>query len=154
MSGLDNTSFTVRSVSATTTLTNNDYVLTVDAPAANVLVNLPAVASVQPGRVFIVKRDATATQTVTLDGAGSETINGATVSSLGTEQIFSGGTSISGTVNAFGELVIAAGGVASATVINSDGDAAVFGVSSVARDLFTALHENHRVTERPDGSSP
>lgn len=83
MSGLDNTSFTVRSVSATTTLTNNDYVLTVDAPAANVTVNLPAVASVQPGRVFIVKRDATATQTVTLDGSGSETINGATTRAVG-----------------------------------------------------------------------
>lgn len=83
MSGLDNTSFTVRSVSVTTTLTSNDYIVTVDAPAANVVVNLPAVASIQPGRVFIVKRDATATQTVTLDGAGSETINGATTRAVG-----------------------------------------------------------------------
>lgn len=83
MSGLDNTSFTVRSVAATTTLTNNDYVLTVDAPAANVTVNLPAVASVQPGRAYVIKRDATATQTVTLDGSGSETINGATTRAVG-----------------------------------------------------------------------
>lgn len=83
MSGLDNTSYTVRSVSATTTLTNTDYVLTVDAPAANVTVNLPAVASVQPGRSYWVKRDATATQTVTLDGSGSETINGATTRAVG-----------------------------------------------------------------------
>lgn len=83
MSGLDNTSLTVRSVAATTTLTNNDYVLTVDAPAANVTVNLPAVASVQPGRLYYIKRDATATQTVTLDGSGSETINGATTRAVG-----------------------------------------------------------------------
>lgn len=83
MSGFDNTSLTVRSVAATTTLTNTDYVLTVDAPAANVTVNLPAVASVQPGRIFYIKRDATATQTVTLDGSGSETINGATTRAVG-----------------------------------------------------------------------
>ncbi|QIA28801.1 hypothetical protein [Streptomyces phage JXY1] len=41
MSGNDNTSYTVRVVSATTTLTNNDYVLSVESPAANVTVNLP-----------------------------------------------------------------------------------------------------------------
>ncbi|HEY6018572.1 MAG TPA: hypothetical protein VIY48_01300 [Candidatus Paceibacterota bacterium] len=83
MSGLDNTSYTVRTVSATTTLTNNDSVLLVAAPAANVIVNLPAVASVQPGRFYFVKRDATAVQTVTLDGFGSETINGATTLAVG-----------------------------------------------------------------------
>lgn len=83
ISGFDNTSFSVRSVSATTTLTANDYILTVDAPAANVTVNLPAVATTQPGRVYIVKRDATATQTVTLDANASETINGATTSAVG-----------------------------------------------------------------------
>ncbi|QNN98959.1 baseplate wedge protein [Streptomyces phage Zeigle] len=83
MSGNDNTSYTVRVVSATTTLTNNDYVLSVESPAANVTVNLPAVASVQPGRTYIIKRDATATQTVTLDGNGSETINGAATRAVG-----------------------------------------------------------------------
>ena len=83
MSGFDNTSYTLRSVAATTTLTATDSVLTVDAPAANVTVNLPAVASVQPGRVYFIKRDATATQTVTLDGSGSETINGATTRAVG-----------------------------------------------------------------------
>ncbi len=83
MSGLDNTSYTVRTVAATTTLTNTDSVLLVAAPTANVTVNLPAVASVQPGRVYFVKRDATATFTVTLDGAGSETINGATTLAVG-----------------------------------------------------------------------
>lgn len=83
MSGNDNISFTTRVVAATTTLTQNDYVLSVEAPAANVTVNLPAVATVPAGRTYIVKRDATATYTVTLDGAGSETINGATTRAVG-----------------------------------------------------------------------
>lgn len=83
MSGLDNTSYTVRTVAATTTMTNQDSVLLVAAPTANVTVNLPAVASIQPGRVYFVKRDATATFTVTLDAFGSELINGATTLAVG-----------------------------------------------------------------------
>lgn len=83
MSGLDNTSMTVREVTATTTLTNNDYVLLV-SPAAATTVNLPAVASVQPGRAYFIVRDDTATNVVTLDGSGSETIDGATTLAVGT----------------------------------------------------------------------
>lgn len=83
MSGLDNTSYTVRVVAATTTLTDNDSVLSVESPTANVTVNLPAVASIQPGRMYVIKRDATATFTVTLDGFSSETINGATTRAVG-----------------------------------------------------------------------
>lgn len=83
MSGNDNISFTTRVVAATTTLTQNDYILSVEVPTANVTVNLPAVATVPAGRTYIVKRDATATFTVTLDGAGSETINGATTRAVG-----------------------------------------------------------------------
>lgn len=83
MSGNDNIAFTVRVVAATTTLTQNDFVLSVEAPTANVTVNLPAVASVPPGRQYIIKRDATATFTVTLDGSGSETINGGTTLQVG-----------------------------------------------------------------------
>lgn len=83
MSGADNISYTTRVVAATTTLTDNDYVLSVEVPTANVTVNLPAVASVPAGRTYIVKRDATATFTVTLDAAGSETINGATTRAVG-----------------------------------------------------------------------
>jgi hypothetical protein len=70
-------------VAATTTLTDNDYVISVEAPAANVTINLPSVTAVQPGRMFIVKRDATATFTVTIDPAGSETINGAATRAVG-----------------------------------------------------------------------
>ncbi len=84
MSGLDNTSYTVRSTTATTdTLTNNDFVLLVSPTAGSTTINLPAVANVQPGRVYHIKRDATATNTVTLDGNASETINGATTRAVG-----------------------------------------------------------------------
>lgn len=83
MSGLDNTSLTVRTISATDTATQTDFVIVVASPTANVTVNLPAVATVPPGRQYIVKRDATATFTVTLDAFGSETINGATTAAVG-----------------------------------------------------------------------
>jgi hypothetical protein len=73
---------TYRAVTASTTLTNNDYILSV-SPAANVTVTLPAVASVQPGRPYFILRDDTATNTVTLDGSGSETIDGATTLAVG-----------------------------------------------------------------------
>jgi len=84
VSGLDNTSMTYRAVAASTTLTDNDYILSVVAPAAPVVVTLPAVAAVQPGRPYFIIRDDTATQTVTLDGSGSETIDGATTLAVGT----------------------------------------------------------------------
>lgn len=83
MSGNDNISFTTRVVAATTTLTDNDWMVSVEVPTANVTVNLPAVASIPPGRQYIVKRDATATHTVTLDANASETINGATTRAVG-----------------------------------------------------------------------
>lgn len=83
MSGNDNISFTLRVVAASTTMTANDYILSVEAPAANVTVSLPAVATVPPGRTYIVKRDATATFTVTIDPDGSETINGAATRAVG-----------------------------------------------------------------------
>lgn len=81
MSGLDNTSFTVRSVTATTTLTNNDYILLADPSGGAITVNLPAVASVQPGRAFKVRSTGT-TNAVTLDGNASETIDGSATKAL------------------------------------------------------------------------
>jgi hypothetical protein len=76
MSGFDDTSFTVRTFSGTTdTLTANDYVVIYTNSAAKT-VNLPAVATTQPGRVYqIICQN---TGVATLDGFGSETINGAT----------------------------------------------------------------------------
>ena len=76
MSGLDNTSFTVRTITTTSdTMTNNDYV-TVWTNTSAKTANLPAVASVQPGRKYEFIN--TAAGTVTIDAFGSETINGAT----------------------------------------------------------------------------
>ena len=75
MSGLDDTSFTVRAVTAATTLTNNDFYLLVSPVAGNVVITVPPATSVQPGRVFDVRRDATATNTVTLTPS-STLING------------------------------------------------------------------------------
>lgn len=76
MSGFDNTSETVRTVTGTDTLTNNDFDVFATV-TANSIINLPAVAAVQPGRPYCVVKDAAAF-TVTLDASGSETINGAT----------------------------------------------------------------------------
>lgn len=81
MSGLDNTALTVRAVTATTTLTNNDFVVLADPSGGAITVNLPAVASVQPGRQYTVRTTGT-TNAVTLDGSGSETIDGATTKAL------------------------------------------------------------------------
>lgn len=83
MSGNDNISFTTRVVAATTTATDNDWMISVEVPTANVTINLPSVLTIPPGRQYIIKRDATATFTVTLDGFGSETINGATTRAVG-----------------------------------------------------------------------
>ncbi len=75
MSGMDNTSFTVRTVAGTTdTLLQTDSVIIYTNTAAKTC-NLPAVASVPPGRRYVVIN--TATGTLTVDPAGAETINGA-----------------------------------------------------------------------------
>ena len=96
MSGFDDTSYTVRSTVATTdTLTNTDYVLLCSPTGGSQTINLPAVASIQPGRVYQIKRDATATNTVTLDGASSETINGATTRAVGAAGTAGGVTIVS-----------------------------------------------------------
>lgn len=86
MSGLDNTSMTTRTVAATTTLTNNDYVLLVIGATGAVTVNLPAVASVQPGRTYFIYKD-NAAQTVTIDPNGSETVDGGATTTLLTGQV-------------------------------------------------------------------
>lgn len=77
MSGLDNTSLTTRASTAVTdTLTNTDYVLLCNPAGGAQTINLPAVASIQPGRAYFVRTTGT-TNSVTIDGAGAETIDGA-----------------------------------------------------------------------------
>jgi len=77
VSGYDNTSETVRVITATDTATANDFVIYAKGITGNITLNLPAVASIQPGRPYSVIKDAAAF-TVTIDPAGSETVNGAT----------------------------------------------------------------------------
>jgi 3,4-dihydroxy-2-butanone 4-phosphate synthase len=80
MSGLDNTSFTVRTSAATTeTLTANDYV-TIYTNSAAKTVTLPPVATTQPGRVYQLICNNTGI--LTLDGNGAETINGSATQAL------------------------------------------------------------------------
>lgn len=94
MSGFDNTSYTVRTITTTSdTLTNNDFV-TIWTNTAAKTCNLPAVASIQPGRRYIVIN--TAANAVTVDPSGAETIDGAATyvvpATLGRVEFISTGT--------------------------------------------------------------
>jgi hypothetical protein len=75
MSGNDNTSFTTRSVTLATTLTANDFVLICTASSAYA-VTLPTADLIQPGRSYVVIKDAGAFA-VTITATGGDTINGA-----------------------------------------------------------------------------
>jgi hypothetical protein len=75
MSGFDDTSFTTTTVTGVTyTVTASDYVVILTNSATKT-VNLPAVATTQPGRVY--QFICTNTGAATIDGNASETINGA-----------------------------------------------------------------------------
>lgn len=80
MSGLDNTSLTVRTATGTTdTLTQNDFVVVYTNTSAKT-VNFPAVAAVQPGRQYSIINAAAGA--ITVDGNASETIDGATTKTI------------------------------------------------------------------------
>lgn len=80
MSGFDNISETVRTSAVTTTLTANDYDVLFIGIAGNVVANLPAVATLPPGRAYRVYKDAAAfTVTITpaagtIDGAATKVL--------------------------------------------------------------------------------
>jgi hypothetical protein len=65
-----------RLVTATTTITDSDDLLLVDTTSGAVTVNLPVAGTVL-GRRFTVKKTNAGANNVTLDGSGSETIDGA-----------------------------------------------------------------------------
>lgn len=99
MSGLDDTSWTVRSVTGNTTLTANDYVLLVSPGSATVVITVPDATTLPPGRSFIVRRDATATNVVQLARSGSNLINGSSANfavgsagAIGSAELYSDGT--------------------------------------------------------------
>lgn len=80
MSGFDNISETVRTVSATTTLTANDYDLLVLGATGAVTVNLPAVAGLPPGRTYRIYKDAAAFAVTITPASG--TIDGSATKAL------------------------------------------------------------------------
>lgn len=86
MSGFDNTSYTTRVSAGTTTATAQDSVILILAAVGAVTVNLPSVLTTQPGRQYTIYKDAAA-QTITIDPAGSETIDGAATATLLTGQV-------------------------------------------------------------------
>lgn len=83
MSGYDNISETVRSVTATTTATASDYVLLCNPSAGAITVNLPDAANptIPAGRVYKIYSTGT-TNAVTIDPAGSDTIDGSATKTL------------------------------------------------------------------------
>lgn len=74
MSGLDNTSYTVRTATGTTdTLTSTDFVVIYTNTSAKT-VTVPAISSLTPGRMFAIVNTAAGAVTITPTGAN---INGA-----------------------------------------------------------------------------
>jgi hypothetical protein len=96
MSGLDNTSYTVRSVTAATTATNNDFVIAVSPGANPTNVALPAPDSVQPGRAYVIRRDATATNVVNVtghvNGSAGSTVPVGSAAAIGSVWVVNTGT--------------------------------------------------------------
>lgn len=68
-------------ISATYTASLSDHILNVNANSGAVVINLPTAASAA-GKTYIVKKIDASVNTVTIDGNGSETIDGATTKVL------------------------------------------------------------------------
>jgi len=85
-----------RTVAATTTATTSDSTIRCNAAAGAITVNLPAAASCA-GLVLAVKKIDASANTVTVDPAGTEVIDGATTMGLSSQwqalEIQSNGTS-------------------------------------------------------------
>lgn len=71
-----------RTVTAADTLRLTDYLVACDATSAGFTLTLPAVKDAKGMSFLVVKTDSSA-NAVTLDGNGSETINGATTQTIG-----------------------------------------------------------------------
>jgi len=68
----------VRSVSASTTLLTNDHIVLVDASAGAVTLTLPSTKALGAGFTYEVRKIDSSANAVTIDPAGSETVDGAT----------------------------------------------------------------------------
>ena len=78
--------FPVRSVTASETVRESDAFLTVDATSGNVTLTLPK-AERMKGRLLWVKKTDSSANTVTLDGDGTETLDGATTQVISTQYV-------------------------------------------------------------------
>lgn len=76
--------YAVRSVTASTTVVDSDYLILADATGGAITVTLPAV-SLNAGRRFNIKKTDASGNAVTIDGASSETIDGATTVAISTQ---------------------------------------------------------------------
>lgn len=89
-------SLTTASISATTTLDATNHTVLASASGGAITVNLPAAAS-HSGRRYEIKKTDSSANTVTIDGSGAETIDGAATYVLNTQYqsvtIVSDGTS-------------------------------------------------------------
>lgn len=79
----------VRAVTTATTLTENDDVVTVDTTGGAVTVTLPPVSGTR-GKVYWVKKLSASANNLTLDGSGSETIDGAATVVWNTQNLCKG----------------------------------------------------------------
>lgn len=78
------TYYAIRTVTGTTTAASTDRTILVDATSGAVTINLPAASSVV-GIEYIVKKIDGSVNAVTIDGNGSETIDGATTKVLNSQ---------------------------------------------------------------------
>ena len=96
MSGLDNTPATVRSVTAATTATANDFVIAVSPGANPTNVALPDPTTTIPGRHILIRRDATATNVVNvtghINGSGSSTVAIGSAGAIGSAWVINTGS--------------------------------------------------------------
>ena len=77
----------VRSITAARTLDVTDDVVLCDASGAAFTVTLPTAARIR-GRTYTVKKTDSSGNAVTIDGAGTETIDGAATVALSTQNAF------------------------------------------------------------------
>lgn len=71
-------STTVRVIAASATLTGSDNYVSVQGPAANVVVTLPLLSGLNAGHAYVISRDETATHTVTVTPNAANKLNGLT----------------------------------------------------------------------------
>ena len=75
------------SSSSTINVSSNNFTVNADATSTNITANLPTAVGCK-GRIYVVRKADASVNTVTIDGNGSETINGSTTVVLSTQYSF------------------------------------------------------------------